>query len=281
MRLLHASYWICLQCERDKQKSRPYQAGFSWFYAFCIGFCRRRIVLLGTQCGRMLWPSVCTKLRRATDKREVSVQHSNEHFDWQTSLSELHFQLARCFQRRQRKVTYLFFLIIFLLKIQIFKNRRFFLWRIDGNGLNKCSCTQQETQPWLEIDLGRIAIIDSIVLWNRTDVPQDKNLPRDQYTSRLFPVRQIILLPQIVIVIIVAELNSFPPSCSIFKIALSYTFVITIFYLSYLNNHCNLSLGIILRIRLRLRCIVIIFIVILSILFLFSNLRKWTAIKTF
>eukprot|EP01036_Dinobryon_divergens_P023212 gene23212-31534_t len=59
--------------------------------------------------------------------------------------------------------------------------------RIDGNGVNKCSCTQQESQPWLEIDLGRTAIIESVVIWNRTDVPRDKNLPADQYTKVLFP----------------------------------------------------------------------------------------------
>ena len=32
-----------------------------------------------------------------------------------------------------------------------------------------------------------MAIIDRIVIWNRTDVPADRNQPRDLYTSRLFP----------------------------------------------------------------------------------------------
>mmetsp|Transcript_28680 Transcript_28680/g.39355 ORF Transcript_28680/g.39355 Transcript_28680/m.39355 type:complete len:724 (+) Transcript_28680:94-2265(+) len=59
--------------------------------------------------------------------------------------------------------------------------------RIEGNGVNKSSCTQQESQPWLEVDLGRTAVIESVIVWNRTDIPQDKNLPRDHYTSRLFP----------------------------------------------------------------------------------------------
>lgn len=57
----------------------------------------------------------------------------------------------------------------------------------DGNGVNKSSCTQQESQPWWEIDLGKIAIIDKIVVWNRTDEPTDKNLPRDHITSRIYP----------------------------------------------------------------------------------------------
>ena len=65
------------------------------------------------------------------------------------------------------------------------------MWfRIDGNGVNKCSCTQQESQPWLEIDLGCTAIIESVVIWNRTDVPRDNNLPDDQYTKLLFPVNK-------------------------------------------------------------------------------------------
>lgn len=62
------------------------------------------------------------------------------------------------------------------------------LLRIEGNGVNKASCTQQESQPWLEIDLGRTAVIETVIVWNRTDTPQDKNLPFDYYTSRLFPV---------------------------------------------------------------------------------------------
>lgn len=57
----------------------------------------------------------------------------------------------------------------------------------DGMGVNKSTCTQQEAQPWIEIDLGMICVIDKIVVYNRTDVPSDKNQPRDLYTSRLFP----------------------------------------------------------------------------------------------
>lgn len=59
--------------------------------------------------------------------------------------------------------------------------------RKDGKGVNKCTCTQQEAQPWIEIDLGKMAVIDRIVVWNRTDSPQDRDQPRDLYTARLFP----------------------------------------------------------------------------------------------
>jgi len=57
----------------------------------------------------------------------------------------------------------------------------------DGNGVNKSSSTQLESQPWLEVDLGNIATIDKVLIWNRTDEPRDKSEVRDLYTSRLFP----------------------------------------------------------------------------------------------
>lgn len=57
----------------------------------------------------------------------------------------------------------------------------------DGNGLKRCAVTQQESQPWWEVDLGQMCIIEEIRLWNRTDVPTEKNQPKDLYTSRLFP----------------------------------------------------------------------------------------------
>lgn len=59
--------------------------------------------------------------------------------------------------------------------------------RKEGLGVNKCTCTQQESQPWIEIDLGRMAVIERIVIWNRTDIPQDRDQPRDLFTARLFP----------------------------------------------------------------------------------------------
>lgn len=58
----------------------------------------------------------------------------------------------------------------------------------DGNGVKKCTCTQQEAQPWIEIDLGQLALIEKIVIWNRTDVPTDRTMPRDLYTQRIFPM---------------------------------------------------------------------------------------------
>ena len=53
-----------------------------------------------------------------------------------------------------------------------------------GDGLKKCISTQQDPQPWWEVDLGELATIDTIKLWNRTDEPADEALPRDLYTSR-------------------------------------------------------------------------------------------------
>mmetsp|Transcript_12218 Transcript_12218/g.18487 ORF Transcript_12218/g.18487 Transcript_12218/m.18487 type:complete len:1399 (+) Transcript_12218:55-4251(+) len=57
----------------------------------------------------------------------------------------------------------------------------------DGFGLKKCTSTQQDPQPWLEIDLGQFALIDEIRLWGRTDSPHDSSMPADHFTSRLFP----------------------------------------------------------------------------------------------
>lgn len=57
----------------------------------------------------------------------------------------------------------------------------------DGNGLKKATCTQQDGQAWIEIDLGEIATIEQILVWNRVDQPTDKTLQRDFYTARLFP----------------------------------------------------------------------------------------------
>lgn len=62
----------------------------------------------------------------------------------------------------------------------------------EGSGVNKSSCTQQESQPWIEIDLGNLATIDKILIWNRTDEPKDRNESRDLYTARLFPCWVII-----------------------------------------------------------------------------------------
>lgn len=56
-----------------------------------------------------------------------------------------------------------------------------------GNGLKKCTSTQQDGQAWIEVDLGRMAVIQEVVVWNRTDAPRDSMQPQDLYTSRLFP----------------------------------------------------------------------------------------------
>ena len=53
----------------------------------------------------------------------------------------------------------------------------------EGNGVNKCTSSQNEAQPWIELDLGQNAVIERVVIWNRTDVPQDRNLPRDHYSG--------------------------------------------------------------------------------------------------
>lgn len=58
---------------------------------------------------------------------------------------------------------------------------------ISGEGIKKATCTQQDGQAWIEIDLGELASIEQVTLWNRVDQPTDKTLQRDFYTSRLFP----------------------------------------------------------------------------------------------
>ena len=58
---------------------------------------------------------------------------------------------------------------------------------LSGYGLKKVTSTQLDPQAWWEVDLGRIASIDQIKIWNRTDIPTDSSAPRDQFTSRLFP----------------------------------------------------------------------------------------------
>ena len=62
----------------------------------------------------------------------------------------------------------------------------------NGNGIDRCAVTQQESQPWLEIDLGRMALIEEIRVWNRTDMPRDRHVAKDAYTVKLFPLWVLI-----------------------------------------------------------------------------------------
>jgi len=47
--------------------------------------------------------------------------------------------------------------------------------------------TQVDYEPFFEVDLGRLATIVEIKLWNRTDVPNDLTIDRDKFSKRLFP----------------------------------------------------------------------------------------------
>jgi len=58
---------------------------------------------------------------------------------------------------------------------------------VSGKGLKKCSCTQLDKQAWIDVDLGEIAVIETVKVWNRTDAPADRGQRVDFYTSRLFP----------------------------------------------------------------------------------------------
>ncbi len=46
----------------------------------------------------------------------------------------------------------------------------------DGIGLRRATSTQQDGQSWWEVDLGALATIEQVLLWNRVDQPQDKTL---------------------------------------------------------------------------------------------------------
>jgi len=48
--------------------------------------------------------------------------------------------------------------------------------------------TQQESQPWIEVDLGKMAVIEEIRLWNRTDVPKDRHLAKDMYVCQYLKI---------------------------------------------------------------------------------------------
>ena len=56
-----------------------------------------------------------------------------------------------------------------------------------GDGEQRCIHTQMDQNPWWEVDMGKLAVVHTIVLWNREDVPADPSLGADYYSRRLFP----------------------------------------------------------------------------------------------
>ena len=56
-----------------------------------------------------------------------------------------------------------------------------------GKGERRCTHTQLDPQAWWEVDLGQLCVIERIIVWNRTDAPEDETRPRDEYTALLFP----------------------------------------------------------------------------------------------
>ena len=63
---------------------------------------------------------------------------------------------------------------------------------INGDGEKYCTHTCRDDQAWWEVDLGALAVIEKIVLWNRTDEPADRGQPRDYFSRRLFPCWVIV-----------------------------------------------------------------------------------------
>ncbi|KAJ8600173.1 hypothetical protein CTAYLR_001943 [Chrysophaeum taylorii] len=58
---------------------------------------------------------------------------------------------------------------------------------VDGSTPKHCASTQQDPQAWWEVDLGEFVAVHAIKVWNRTDEPNDKTMPRDKFSSRLVP----------------------------------------------------------------------------------------------
>ena len=52
--------------------------------------------------------------------------------------------------------------------------------------------TQRDQCPWWEVDLGRLAVINTIEVWNREDVPIDVSQGEDYFTKRLFPCWMLV-----------------------------------------------------------------------------------------
>jgi alpha-tubulin suppressor-like RCC1 family protein len=113
------------------------------------------------------------------NKRGCCGIQSNQHFIQLPTLVDCLFQMPKNLAIGKRAY-----------QCSVFSNRDA-CYAVDGitegNGLKQCSCTQSDSQAWLEIDLGQIAIVDMVKLWNRSDMPKDSYLPRDYFSSRLFP----------------------------------------------------------------------------------------------
>ncbi len=56
-----------------------------------------------------------------------------------------------------------------------------------GDGESQCIHTQRDQCAWWQCDLGRLAVINTIVVWNREDTPIDVSQGEDYFTKRLFP----------------------------------------------------------------------------------------------
>ena len=56
-----------------------------------------------------------------------------------------------------------------------------------GDGESFCIHTQVDAQPYWEVDLGRICVIEKVDVWNREDKPSDESMASDTLTKRLFP----------------------------------------------------------------------------------------------
>ena len=61
-----------------------------------------------------------------------------------------------------------------------------------GDGEAMCIHTQRDQCPWWEVDLGRLAVINTIEVWNREDVPIDVSQGEDYFTKRLFPCWMLV-----------------------------------------------------------------------------------------
>eukprot|EP00753_Platysulcus_tardus_P012773 PLAT3541.4.p1 GENE.PLAT3541.4~~PLAT3541.4.p1 ORF type:complete len:1370 (-),score=495.48 PLAT3541.4:66-4175(-) len=57
----------------------------------------------------------------------------------------------------------------------------------DGLGEDACTCTQIDHNAWWEVDLGKLALIESVCVWNREDLHPDRSHDKYEIQKRLFP----------------------------------------------------------------------------------------------